>query len=85
LVGPFLFGGNLSVLDLSLAPKLYHMSVTLAKYQPQTLPKVSFYTSSANFWWKTALLRAKNYKKKKSSSVFRIRIDLMRIRIQLFR
>jgi len=39
--GPFLFGGNLSVLDLRLAPQLYHMSTTLAKYQPQTLPKVS--------------------------------------------
>ena len=39
-LGPFLFGPNLSILDLSLAPKLYHMATTLAKYQPQTLPKV---------------------------------------------
>lgn len=38
--GPFLFGGNLSILDLSLAPKLYHMSTTLAKYYPETLTKV---------------------------------------------
>ncbi|KAF8080462.1 hypothetical protein N665_0944s0024 [Sinapis alba] len=45
--GPFIAGGKVSAVDLSLAPKLYHLKVALGHYKswsvPESLPHVHGY------------------------------------------
>ncbi|XP_047967736.1 glutathione S-transferase DHAR2-like isoform X1 [Salvia hispanica] len=38
-VGPYVNGGNICAVDLSLAPKLYHLDVTLGHFKGWTIPQ----------------------------------------------
>ena len=38
--GPWLLGDSLSLLDLSLGPQLYHLTVTLGEWHPQCLARL---------------------------------------------
>jgi len=39
LQGPFINGDKISAVDLSLAPKLYHLKVALAHYKNWSIPE----------------------------------------------
>lgn len=68
--GPYINGENICAVDLSLAPKLYHLQVALGHYKNWTIPEslshvhnymkvchtVVVWTICVSFWYWTSLL-----------------------------
>ena len=50
LLGSYLTGESVSLADLSLAPKLYHLKVTLDHFHPDTLKKARIFISLYPFF-----------------------------------
>ena len=47
--GDYLCGGTLSMVDLSLAPKLFHLKTTLTEFSPTTWEKVKDFTKLCQY------------------------------------